>query len=62
MPLVTISIREGKTVEEKRALVKAVTDAIVRAVGVKPESVSIVLYDLPATNFAREGILLSDRT
>jgi 4-oxalocrotonate tautomerase len=62
MPYVTIAMREGKTLEQKRELVKAVTGAIIRALGVKPEAVSIVLYDLPATNFAREGILLSDRT
>ena len=62
MPYITISLREGKTLEQKREMVKAVTDAITRSLGVKPEAVSIVLHDLPATNFAREGILLSDRT
>jgi 4-oxalocrotonate tautomerase len=55
-------MREGKTLEQKRELAKAVTDAVTRSLGVKPEAVSIVLHDLPATNFAREGILLSDRT
>jgi 4-oxalocrotonate tautomerase len=62
MPYVTIAMREGKTLEQKRGLAKAVTDAVTRSLGVKPEAVSIVLHDLPATNFAREGILLSDRT
>jgi len=62
MPYVTIALREGRTVEQKREMVKAVTEAIVRTVGVKPESVHIVLHDLPATNFAREGILLADRS
>ncbi|MGD0264449.1 MAG: 4-oxalocrotonate tautomerase family protein [Candidatus Methylomirabilota bacterium] len=62
MPYVTIAMREGKTLEQKRQLAKAVTDAVTRSLGVKPEAVSIVLHDLPATNFAREGILLSDRT
>jgi 4-oxalocrotonate tautomerase len=62
MPYVTIAMREGKTLEQKREMAKAVTDAITRTLGVKAEVVSIVLHDLPATNFAREGILLSDRT
>jgi len=62
MPYVTIALREGRTVEQKREMVKAVTEAIVCTVGVKPESVHIVLHDLPAANFAREGILLSDRS
>lgn len=62
MPYVTIAMREGKTLEQKRELAKAVTDAVTRSLGVKPEAVFIVLHDLPATNFAREGILRSDRT
>jgi len=62
MPHVMISLLEGRTVEQKREMVKAVTEAITRTLNAKPESVSIVINDLPATNFAREGILLSDRS
>jgi 4-oxalocrotonate tautomerase len=61
MPYVTIALREGRTVEQKRELVKAVTEAVARTTGAKPDAVHVVLHDLPATNFAREGILLSDR-
>jgi 4-oxalocrotonate tautomerase len=62
MPHVTIALREGRTVEQKREMVKAVTEAIARIVNAKPEAVSIVITDLPATNFASAGILLSDRS
>lgn len=62
MPYETIALREGRTVEQKREMVKAVTEAIARTVNAKPESVNIVITDLPATNFAHEGILLSDRS
>jgi 4-oxalocrotonate tautomerase len=62
MPHVTIALREGRTVEQKREMVKAVTEAIARTVNAKPEAVSIVITDLPATNFASAGILLSDRS
>ncbi len=61
MPSVTIVLREGRTVEQKRDLVKAVTEAIVRTVGAKPEAVHIVLHDEPAHNLASGGQLLSDR-
>jgi len=61
MPSVTIVLREGRTVEQKRELVKAVTEAIVRTVGAKPEAVHIVLQDEPAHNLATGGQLLSDR-
>ncbi len=61
MPYVTIVLREGRSLDQKRELVKAVTDAIVRTANVKPESVHIVVHDEPAHNLASGGQLLSDK-
>jgi 4-oxalocrotonate tautomerase len=61
MPYVTIVLREGRSVDQKRELVKAVTDAIVRTVNAKPEAVHIVVHDEPAHNLANGGQLISDR-
>ena len=61
MPFVSIVLKEGRTVEQKRELVKAVTEAIVRTVGAKPEAVHIVVHDAPAHNLAHGGHLLSDK-
>jgi 4-oxalocrotonate tautomerase len=61
MPSVTIVLREGRSVEQKRELVKAVTEAIVRTVNAKPEAVHIVIHDEPATNIASGGQLLADK-
>jgi 4-oxalocrotonate tautomerase len=61
MPHVTIILKEGRSIEQKRELVKAVTEAVVRTVNAKPEAVHIVLHDEPATNLASNGQLLADR-
>ena len=61
MPYVTIILREGRSVEQKREMVKAVTEAIVRTVGAKAEAVHIVVHDAPAHNLAHGGHLLSDK-
>jgi 4-oxalocrotonate tautomerase len=61
MPYVTIILKEGRSIEQKRELVKAVTEAVVRTVNAKPEAVHIVLHDEPATNIASNGQLLADR-
>jgi 4-oxalocrotonate tautomerase len=61
MPFVSIVLKEGRSVEQKRELVKAVTEAVVRTVGAKPEAVHIVLHDEPASNIGSGGTLLSDR-
>jgi 4-oxalocrotonate tautomerase len=62
MPSVSIVLREGRSVEQKREMVRAVREAIVRTAGAKPESVHVIVYDLQARNLAREGILMADRT
>jgi 4-oxalocrotonate tautomerase len=62
MPYVTIVLREGRSVEQKREMVKAVTEAIVRTTNAKPETVHIMVQDLPGHNLAHQGVLLADRT
>jgi len=60
MPFVQINMIEGRTVEQKRKLVQAVTDAIVTTLSVPPEAVSIHIKDMPKTNIARAGKLRCD--
>jgi len=61
MPFVTIILREGRSVEQKREMVKAVTEAIARTTNAKPEAVHIVVHDEPATNIGSGGLLLADK-
>ncbi len=60
MPIVQIEILEGRTVEQKRVLVDKVTEAIVESLGTTPEKVSIIIRDMPKTNYATAGKLASD--
>ena len=62
MPYVTIVLREGRSVEQKREMVRAVTEAIASTTGAKPEAVHIIVHDLPGHNLAHRGVLLSDRS
>ena len=55
-----IYMKEGRTIKQKRNLVKKVTDAVVKSVDVRPESVNIIMVDGPLHNFARAGVLLSE--
>ncbi len=61
MPFVSVEAWEGYSVQQKRDLVKGVTEAIVSAYGVPREAVRIVLRDLPKENIARGGILECDK-
>ncbi len=61
MPTIRIDMFEGRTIEQKRALVAAVTDACVKTIGASPDSVDILLFDIAKQNWARGGQLWSDR-
>ena len=61
MPLVTVKAIEGRTAEQKRELVKDVTQAVVKHFGVKPESVIVDIMEYKKENFAEAGKLFLDR-
>lgn len=60
MPIVQIHLIEGRTVEQKRALVQKVTDAVCEAVSVPPEAVKIILSDMAKHDYAVGGVLKLD--
>ena len=54
---------EGRTIEQKRKLVKAVTEAIVQTLGppLIPEEVEVMINEIKREHFARGGILDIDK-
>jgi 4-oxalocrotonate tautomerase len=62
MPHVQITMLEGRTVEQKRRAVKRITEVMQDELNVKPESLSIAFVEVPRHNYARNGVLISDRT
>ena len=60
MPLVTIKIIEGRTVEQKRGIAKDVTEAIVKNVGCPTTAVMIDIVDLKKENVSQGGELFAD--
>lgn len=61
MPLVTIKIIEGRDVEQKRSMVKDVTDAICKNIGCPSDAVHIDIVDLKPENVGQGGKLFTDR-
>jgi 4-oxalocrotonate tautomerase len=61
MPLVTVKAKEGRNIEQKRALVKDITKAVVKNYRVQPEAVIIDIIDYSEENFAKAGKLFIDR-
>jgi 4-oxalocrotonate tautomerase len=61
MPLVTIKIIEGRTVEQKRGMAKDVTEAISKNIGANPENIMIDIVEYSRENLAQTGKLFIDR-
>jgi len=60
MPIIQINMYKGRTLEKKRKLVKAVTDAVEESLGVKREDVRIILREMEKSDYAIAGKLTSD--
>lgn len=61
MPIVHVHLYEGRTVEQKRAMVKAVTQALVETINATPESVHIVIQDMERHDYGDGGTLGCDK-
>ncbi|RXZ33990.1 4-oxalocrotonate tautomerase [Oxalobacteraceae bacterium CAVE-383] len=60
MPTINVQLFEGRSTEEKRAFVKAVTEATVATLGVGAASVDIIIEDVKRENWATGGKLWSE--
>jgi len=61
MPIVSILMYKGRNMDQKRAMVKGVTDAIVTTLGVEASRVRIYIDERSKDNIAHGGEILSDR-
>jgi len=60
MPIIRVEMFAGRTEEQKRALVKELTDGFVRTAGGDPEHVHVVLTDVAMSDWGFGGALCSD--
>jgi 4-oxalocrotonate tautomerase len=55
MPFAQIYLLEGRTEEQKRAVIEKVTEALVEAVGAPKENVRVLIHDVPKENWGIAG-------
>jgi 4-oxalocrotonate tautomerase len=60
MPTINVQLFAGRSSEQKRAFVKAVTDATCASLGCQPESVDIIIQEVKREDWATGGKLWSD--
>jgi len=61
MPEVIVYAAVGRTSEQKKALMKGITQAVVDSFQVKPESVAVQIVESPLDSKSKGGIPFSER-
>ncbi len=61
MPLVNVHMASGRTPEQKKALMEAITSAVTQHVGAPRESVRVWITEMSSTEFMSGGELLADK-
>lgn len=60
MPFVVVHMYQGRSVADKRALTKAITDAMVTHAHASPDHLHVVIQEYQRENWARAGVLAVD--
>ena len=61
MPLVEVTLVEGRTPDQIRALITGLTSAVVAAVDAHRENVRVVVREVPATHWAAGDVTIAER-
>ncbi|CAM2363254.1 4-oxalocrotonate tautomerase [Listeria seeligeri] len=60
MPFVTIQFLEGRSDEQKKALVSEVTDVVSKNLKAPKENIHVILEEMKKTDYAVGGVRKSD--
>lgn len=60
MPYVRVEITDGATREQKLAVVKGITDVLVKVLNKNPEYTFVVIDEVDSDNWGHKGVLVSD--
>lgn len=60
MPFAQIYLIDGRTEDQKRAVIQKVTEALSEALGAPKENVRVWIHDMPTTNWGIAGVSVKD--
>jgi 4-oxalocrotonate tautomerase len=61
MPEVIVYAVAGRTPEQKKGLMKDITDAVVKNFGAKADAVTVQIVEAPKTDKAKGGVPFTER-
>ena len=60
MPFAQIYMLEGRTEDQKRAVIEKITQALHEAVGAPKEAIRVWIHDMPKENWGIAGVSAKD--
>ncbi|UOQ94999.1 4-oxalocrotonate tautomerase [Halobacillus shinanisalinarum] len=60
MPIITVQMLEGRSDDQKQALVEQVTNAVTDTTGARKEAVTVVIEEMSKQNYGVAGKRLAD--
>jgi 4-oxalocrotonate tautomerase len=61
MPLIEVHLLEGRTDEQKKALLQAITEAVQTSIGASLESIRVWINEFSRTEYMAAGELAADK-
>ncbi len=61
MPLIQITMLQGRTVDQKRKIAQRITDAMVEEAGARREAIMVAFHEVSKESYASGGVLLVDK-
>ncbi|HML50065.1 MAG TPA: tautomerase family protein [Propionicimonas sp.] len=61
MPIIEVTMVEGRSAEQIRALISGLTSVTEQAIGAKKESIRVIVRVVPTTHFAAGDVTLAER-
>ncbi len=61
MPIITANILSGRNTEQKRMLIRELTDAAVRSLGVEAHQVRVIITEIAPEHWGAGGVSKADQ-
>jgi 4-oxalocrotonate tautomerase len=61
MPLVQITMLQGRTADQKRKIAQRITDAMVEEAGARREAIVVTFLEVSKESYASGGELMADK-
>ncbi len=60
MPLIEVSLAQGRSEQQIRTMIHEVHEAVLRTVDTKPEYIRVIVREVPRTHWATGDVTLSE--